>query len=54
MRFLLDTHTFLWAALPFYHRDPFDRLLEAQTLVEQVPIVSVDKVFDLYSVPRIW
>lgn len=40
--------------LPFYHRDPFDRLLCAQVLVEGIPIVSVDGVFDSYGVDRQW
>jgi PIN domain nuclease of toxin-antitoxin system len=33
-------------ALPFRHRDPFDRLLVAQSLVEAIPIVSADSVFE--------
>jgi len=41
-------------ALPFHHRDPFDRLLVAQCLVETVPIVSADAVFDQYGVTRLW
>jgi PIN domain nuclease of toxin-antitoxin system len=40
--------------LPFHHRDPFDRLLIAQCLVEQVPIVSVDPRFDDYGIQRLW
>lgn len=40
--------------LPFYHRDPFDRLLIAQSLFEQVPLVSKDSQFDEYGVKRIW
>lgn len=36
------------------HRDPFDRLLIAQAVVEDLPIVSHDRAFDLYSVSRIW
>ncbi len=40
--------------LPFHHRDPFDRLLAAQSLVENLPVVSNDTVFDLYGVPRVW
>lgn len=40
--------------LPFHHRDPFDRLLIAQSLEEQIPIVSNDKWFDLYGVKRLW
>jgi PIN domain nuclease of toxin-antitoxin system len=40
--------------LPFHHRDPFDRLIVAQSIVEQVPIVSSDSAFDPYGVQRIW
>ena len=42
------------AGLPLHHRDPFDRLLVAQALIEHVPIVSVDPIFDAYSVQRLW
>ncbi len=42
------------ATLPFHHRDPFDRLLCAQCLVEGIPLVSADAVFDQYGVRRIW
>lgn len=43
------------STLPFHHRDPFDRLLIAQALVERVPIVSYDSVFDAYpDVERLW
>lgn len=42
------------ATLPFHHRDPFDRLLCAQCLVEDIPLVSADAVFDQYGVRRIW
>jgi PIN domain nuclease of toxin-antitoxin system len=37
-----------------HHRDPFDRLLIAQAMVEKVAIVSADAVFDQYGVNRIW
>jgi PIN domain nuclease of toxin-antitoxin system len=36
------------------HKDPFDRMLIAQAQVENVPIVSNDKVFDRFSVRRVW
>jgi PIN domain nuclease of toxin-antitoxin system len=36
------------------NRDPFDRLLAAQCLVESIPIVSADSVFDQYGVTRVW
>jgi PIN domain nuclease of toxin-antitoxin system len=40
--------------LPFHHRDPFDRLMIAQAMWEQIPIVSADPAFDAYSITRIW
>ena len=40
--------------LPRHHRDPFDRLLIAQALDLGIPILSSDRVFDLYGVQRIW
>ncbi|WP_437668785.1 type II toxin-antitoxin system VapC family toxin [Sorangium sp. So ce131] len=41
------------SSLPFHHRDPFDRLMIAQALVEDIPIVSQDVAFDAYGVKRI-
>jgi PIN domain nuclease of toxin-antitoxin system len=40
--------------LPFHHKDPFDRLLAAQALDLRIPLVSRDRIFDLYGVKRIW
>ena len=40
--------------LPFHHRDPFDRLIIAQGLVEGLPIISVDAIFDTYGINREW
>jgi len=40
----------LTLSLPFHHRDPFDRLLVAQCLVESIPLVSADTVFDQYGI----
>ena len=40
--------------LTFHHRDPFDRLLIAQAMVERAPIVSADAVFDAYTIERLW
>ena len=42
------------AGLPFHHRDPFDRLLAAQALEEDLTIVSGDRAFGAYGVKRIW
>lgn len=42
------------ATLPFHHRDPFDRLLAAQALEKDLPIVSRDPFFTRYGIKRIW
>ena len=42
------------AVLPLHHKDPFDRLMIAQALVDGIAIVSNEAVFDLYGVTRIW
>ena len=47
-------HTAVLTTLPFHHRDPFDRLLIAQAIVEAIPILSVDTAFDAYPVTRLW
>ncbi len=47
-------HLGVISTLPFHHRDPFDRLLIAQAMIEQLPIVSIDAAFDAYSVKRLW
>jgi len=47
-------HTAALINLPFYHKDPFDRLLIAQANVEKIPIISNDKILDQYSIQRIW
>jgi PIN domain nuclease of toxin-antitoxin system len=41
-------------SLPLHHRDPFDRLLISQSLVEELTILSADKIFDRYAVNRSW
>jgi PIN domain nuclease of toxin-antitoxin system len=47
-------HALRIASLPFHHKDPFDRLLIAQSLVEKMPIASIEAIFDLYGVERRW
>ena len=42
------------STLPPHHRDPFDRLIVAQALVEGSPIVGIDRRLDDYGVRRIW
>lgn len=48
------SHTAVVATLPLNHRDPFDRLLIAQAIVEKIPIVSGDPAFDTYAITRLW
>lgn len=40
--------------LPLHHRDPFDRILIAQSLEEKLPLVTADPLFKKYSVHLIW
>ena len=47
-------HAAAVSVLPFHHRDPFDRMLIAQAMVEQIPIVSGDRAFDAYQITRLW
>ncbi|QFS49274.1 type II toxin-antitoxin system VapC family toxin [Nostoc sphaeroides] len=47
-------HITVVATLPLHHRDPFDRILIAQALAESISILSADKIFDLYSIRRVW
>ncbi len=42
------------AALPFHHREPFDRLLAAQALEEDLALVTADPVFAKYGIRRVW
>lgn len=50
-------HTIKISKLGFYedHKDPFDRMLIAQSIIENIPVLSADAKFDLYDdVGRIW
>jgi PIN domain nuclease of toxin-antitoxin system len=51
-------HTTLINKLPFHHRDPFDRMIIAQAIAENMDIIGVDKEFDNYligkPIKRIW
>lgn len=44
------THVLALDALPFHHKDPFDRLLIAQSIEEDLTLVSADSQFSAYSV----
>lgn len=47
-------HALAAGALPGPHRDPFDRMLIAQSRIEALPVVTVDGVFQDYDVSVIW
>ena len=47
-------HIWTLDRLENHHRDPFDRLLIAQAIAEDLPILSDDGLFDLYPVERLW
>lgn len=47
-------HVLKVASLPNYHRDPFDRLLIAQSQVQQIPLATVDALVRQYPVSIIW
>jgi len=54
---VLPRHAAAVATLPFppnKHRDPFDRLIVAQALVEGMRVVSADSMLDAYGITRIW
>lgn len=48
------SHAIAVAKLPFHHRDPFDRMMIAQSMVEGMRMVSADSAFDSYGLPRLW
>ena len=51
-------HVLQVSTLPFYHRDPFDRIIISQAIVENMNFISADTIFDDYlkgtSIKRIW
>ena len=47
-------HALRAGSLPGEHRDPFDRMLISQAQIENLPIISNDRIFDQYHVRRIW
>lgn len=40
--------------LPLYHRDPFDRMLIAQSQIEKIPILTIDALIMQYDIETIW
>jgi len=48
------SHVLRVESLELHHRDPFDRILIAQSLAENLPLVTADPVFERYPVKLIW
>lgn len=51
---ITTAHAIRAGLLPGPHRDPFDRVLIAQSQAENLPIISSDPVFDAYKLRRLW
>ncbi|WP_395092224.1 type II toxin-antitoxin system VapC family toxin [Armatimonas sp.] len=52
---ITQEHAFQAGQLPTHHRDPFDRMLIAQSLIEAIPLVSADTNFSAYTgLNQIW
>ena len=48
------SHALKAAALPLHHKDPFDRMLIAQTQLEKIVILTNDIAFTYYDVDTLW
>ena len=48
------SHTQQILNLPLHHRDPFDRMIIAQSIAENLTIISKDKNFSLYPIKLLW
>ncbi len=51
---IASEHLDVLRTLPFYHKDPFDRLIISQGLLGHIPVLSRDEVFDDYGIRRLW
>jgi PIN domain nuclease of toxin-antitoxin system len=51
---IMPEHVLVVAKLPLLHKDPFDRILIAQSLSEAMPIMTSDHKISRYSVEVIW
>jgi len=47
-------HLIVLSTLEFIHRDPFDRIIIAQSIAENMPVISSDNVFKQYPVNCVW
>ena len=47
-------HALALQNMPLHHKDPFDRLLVAQAMVNQIPLLSADQQLSAYDIERLW
>ncbi len=47
-------HTLQVYTLPMHHRDPFDRVLIAQSQIEEMPLITADPIMQRYAVETVW
>ena len=47
-------HIYQLQALPFHHNDPFDRLIIAQSVLEDMTLISFDEKFKAYGISVLW
>jgi PIN domain nuclease of toxin-antitoxin system len=48
------SHILLSSSLPHHHSDPFDRMLIAQAMEENLPVLTCDPQFAAYGIETIW
>lgn len=51
---ITDAHALQAGSWPISHRDPFDRVLTAQSCLENISLVSADTILDEFGIERIW
>ena len=60
MKYLIDvlpiepSHIYALERLPLHHKDPFDRLLIAQSIIIEFPFLSKDTEFENYPITCVW
>jgi PIN domain nuclease of toxin-antitoxin system len=47
-------HALALQNMPLHHKDPFDRLLVAQAMVNKIPLLSADQQLSAYAIERLW
>jgi PIN domain nuclease of toxin-antitoxin system len=51
---ITPAHALRAGRMPGDHRDPFDRMIAAQALAEDIPVLSIDPKLDSFGITRIW